>query len=60
MANRRKSLIEEFWEDASLPPVMDEARKELFDELAKFIDPRTYGGEGILRSIFKFLTEIVE
>ncbi len=57
---KRKGLIEEFWESAELPDVRHQAIKEFFDELNEFIDPRTYVGEGILKSVVKIFTEFLK
>jgi hypothetical protein len=58
--NKKKGLIEEFWESAEIPHVKHKAMKELFDELGNFLDPKSYGGDGILKSIVKLFTEFLE
>jgi len=57
---KRKGLIEEFWESAKIPNAKHEAMKEFFDELGNFLDPKSYGGDGILRSVVKLFTEFLE
>ena len=57
---KNKSLIDEFWGNASPPISLEDAGKELFDEFANFIDPKTYGAEGILRSIVKLFAEFIK
>jgi len=58
--SKKKGLIEEFWEDASPPISAKEMVKELFDEFTEFIDPKTYGGDGILKSIVKLFAEFTK
>jgi len=58
--DKKKSLADEFWDDASPPASIEEIQKEFFDEFAKFIDPQTYGGDGILRSIVKLFTDLIK
>jgi hypothetical protein len=58
--SKKKGLIEEFWENAKIPYVKHRATKELFDELNDFLDPRTYVGDGILRSVAKLFTEFLK
>jgi len=57
---KRKGLIEEFWESAEMPDVRHEAMKELFNELSNLLDPRNYGGDGILKSVVKLFTEFLK
>jgi len=56
----KKSLIDEFWENAKLPIHISDVAKEFFDEFANFIDPKSYGAEGILRSIVKLFAEFIK
>jgi len=56
----KKSLIDEFWENVKLPIKMSDVVEDLFNELANFVDPRSYGAEGILKSIVKLFVELVE
>ena len=58
--DKKKSLVDEFWEDASPPVDVEEMLKEFFGEFARFIDPKTYGGDGILRSIVKLFADLIK
>jgi hypothetical protein len=58
--DEKRSLIDEFWENAKLPISIEEVAEVFFDEFADFIDPKSYGGEGILRSIVKLFAEFLK
>ena len=56
----KKGLIDEFWENAKLPISISDVAEEFFDEFANFIDPKSYGAEGILKSIVKLFAEFIK
>jgi len=58
--SKKRSLIDEFWEDASPPVDTEKVMKEFFGEFAEFIDPKTYGGDGILKSIVKLFADLIK
>jgi len=57
---KKKKLIDEFWEDAELPYGMHDASRELFGELERFMDPKTYAGDGIVKSMIKFIMDLAK
>jgi hypothetical protein len=57
---RKKKLLDEFWEDAELPYGVHDAEKELFNELETFMNPRTYVGDGIVKSMIKLIFGLAE
>lgn len=58
--DKKKSLTDEFWENAKLPISISDVAEEFFDEFADFINPKSYGAEGILRSIVKLFVEFIK
>jgi hypothetical protein len=56
----KRSLIDEFWENAKLPISISDVAEEFFDELGDFIDPKNYGADGILRSVVKLFAEFIK
>jgi hypothetical protein len=59
-SRRHRGLIDEFWESAEIPYGTHDASKELFGELEKFMDPRSYVGDGIVKSMIKFIFDLTE
>jgi hypothetical protein len=57
---RRKGVLDEFWENAEIPYGVHDAEKELFGEIEKFMDPKSYGGDGIVKSMIKFIFGLTE
>jgi hypothetical protein len=57
---KKKKLVDEFWEDAELPYGIHDASGELFGELEKFMDPKSYAGDGIVRSMIKFILDLAK
>jgi hypothetical protein len=57
---RKKRLIDEFWEDAEIPYGVHDAEKELFGELEAFMNPRSYVGDGIVKSMIRFIFDLTK
>jgi len=57
---RKKKLLDEFWEDAEIPYGMHSVEKELFSELEAFMNPKTYAGDGIVKSMIKLIFGLAE
>jgi len=57
---KKKRLLDEFWEDAEIPYGVYDAEKELFNELEAFMNPKTYVGDGIVKSMVKLIFGLAE
>jgi hypothetical protein len=60
MMPKRKGLIEEFWEASHWPFDTKAVLKEFFDEFANFVNPQSYGADGILKSVVKMFAEFIK
>jgi hypothetical protein len=59
-SKKHEGLLNEFWGDAKIPYGVHDAEKELFGELGKFMDPKSYVGDGIVRSMLKLMLGLTE
>jgi hypothetical protein len=57
---KKKRLLDEFWEDAEIPYGVHDAEKELFSELEAFMNPKTYAGDGIVKSMIRFILDLAK
>lgn len=57
---KKKRLLDVFWEDAEIPYGVHDAERELFSELESFMNPKTYAGDGIVKSMIKLIFGLAE